>query len=50
MARPNIYPIYELLELGKGPVLQIESYRISMTHGNNWISERSSDEDPVLIE
>ena len=45
----NIYPIYELLEHGKGPVLWIQSCRISMTQGNNRISERSPSEDPVLI-
>ena len=46
---PNIYPIYELLEHMKGLVLQIQSYRISMTQGNNRKSERSPSEDPVLI-
>ena len=45
---PNIYSIYELLEHVKGPVLQIQSCRISMTQGNNRISERSPNKDPVL--
>ena len=49
LAHPNIYPIYELLECMKGPVLQIQSCRISMTQGNNRISKRSPSEDPVLI-
>lgn len=45
---PNIHPISELLECMKGPVLQIQSCKISMTQGNK-ISERSPVEDPVLI-
>jgi hypothetical protein len=36
-----IYPIDELLEL---------SCRISMTQGNNRMSEKSLSEDPVLVE
>ena len=35
LAHPNIYSTYELLELMKVLVLQIQSYRISMTQGNN---------------
>ena len=50
LTHPNIYSIYELLEHVKGPVLQIQSCRISMTQGNNRISERSPSEVPVLIE
>ena len=50
LAHPNIYPINELLECMKGLVLQIQNYRISMTQGNNRISERSPSEVPVLIE
>ena len=38
---PNIYPMYELLEHMKGLVLQIQSYRLSMTQSNNRVSERS---------
>ena len=49
MAHPNIYPIYELLECVKVPVLQIQNYRISMTQGNDRISERSPSEVPVLM-
>jgi hypothetical protein len=44
---PNIYPIYELLEHMKGLVLQTQSYRISMTQGNNRKSERSPSIDSV---
>lgn len=49
LAHPNIYPIYELLEHVKGPVLQIQSFRISMTQGNNRITKRSPGEDTVLV-
>ena len=42
MAYPNIYPIMECM---KKPVLQIQNYRISMTQGNNRISEKSPSED-----
>ena len=49
LAHPNIYPIYELLECVKVPVLQIQNYRISMTQGNDRISERSPSEVPVLM-
>jgi hypothetical protein len=48
----NIYPLYELLEYMKGLVLQIQRYRMSLTHCNhriNVISERNPHEDPVLI-
>ena len=44
---PNIS---ELLEYMKKLVLQIQSYRISMTQGNNRISERNPNEIPVLLE
>ena len=37
LAHPNIYPTYELLELVKGPVLQTQSCRISMTQGNTGV-------------
>lgn len=43
-----IYPTYELLELQKGPVLQNQSIRISMTQSNNRISEGNPREDPVV--
>jgi hypothetical protein len=49
VAHPNIYPIYELLEHVKKPVLQIQSCRLSMTQGNNRRSGRGPGEDPVLI-
>lgn len=46
---PQIYSIYEPLEHVKRLVLQIQSGRISMTQGNNGISERRPDEDPALL-
>lgn len=46
LAHPNFYPIYKLMEHVKGLVLQIQSFRISMTKGNYSISERS----PVRIQ
>lgn len=49
LARPTIYPICELLKHGKGLLLQIQGCRVSMTQGNNRISERCPDEDPVLV-
>ena len=49
LAHPNIYPIDELLKYMKGPVLQIQNYRMSMTQGNNRISEKSPGEVLVLI-
>lgn len=49
MARPNIYPVYELLERVKGPVLQIQSYMVSMAQVNNRISERSPVGDLIFI-
>ena len=49
LAYPNICPIYELLKHVKGPLLQIQSCRISMTQGNSRISKRSPSEDPVLM-
>ena len=49
LTHPNIYTSHELQEYGKGPFLQIQSYRIFMTWDSNRISERSPGEDPVLI-
>jgi hypothetical protein len=49
LAHPNVHLICELLERAKGPVLQIQSFRNSMTQGNSRISERSPGEDPVLM-
>lgn len=49
LAHPIIDLIYDLLELVKGPVLQIRSCRIFVTQGNNRISERRPCEDLVLI-
>ena len=40
LAHPNIHLFFELLERVKGLDLQSQSYRISMTQGNNWISKR----------
>lgn len=50
MAHLNIYPICKLLECVKGLVLQIQNYRIYITHANNRISERSPCEDLLFIE
>jgi len=49
VAHPKIYLIYGLLECGKGPVLLTQSCRISMTLGNNKVTERSPGEDPVSM-
>jgi hypothetical protein len=35
LAHTNTFPIYELLVHKKMLILQIQSYRISMTQGNN---------------
>ena len=48
LAHYNIYPIYELLECRKEPVLQIQGCRISMIQGIR-IPKRSPCEDPVLM-
>ena len=50
LAHPNIYPIDELPECMKWPVLHIQKYGVSLTQSNNRISERSSSEVPVLTE
>jgi hypothetical protein len=49
LAHPNFCPNYELLDHGKRLVLQIQSCKISMMQGNNWKSQRSPGEDPVLM-
>ena len=49
LPHPNIYPIYELPELMKEPVMQIQSFRISMAQGNDKIPKGIPSEDPVLI-
>ena len=49
VAHPYTYPICGLLEHEKGMAPQIQSCRISMTQGNNRISERSPIEGPRLI-
>jgi hypothetical protein len=49
LAQPNNYPISELWEHFKGPVLQNQNCRIFMTQDNSRISEGSPDEHPVLI-
>ena len=46
---PSIYPIYELMEHVKRQGQQIQSYRISMTQGNNRIYQRSPNKNPVWI-
>lgn len=50
MAYPKIYPIRELLEYMKDPVLHTQNYRISVTQGNNGISDRSPGKVLVLTE
>jgi hypothetical protein len=45
---PKLHTTYKLLKCMKGPVIQIQSHRISKTQGNNRILE-SPDEDPVFI-
>lgn len=49
LAHPNIYPLNELLQCLKEPVLQIQNNSISTTQGNKRRSERSPSEFPVLI-
>ena len=49
LAQPTMHIIFELLEYVKGPVPLIQRCRISMTQGNNRITGRSPDEDPVLM-
>jgi hypothetical protein len=49
LVHPNIYPIYELLEHVKGPVLQTQSCRISMTQGNNRLSEQRPRARPIAM-
>jgi len=44
LAHPNIYPICELLEHMRGPVLQSQSCRVSMTQGN----KENAGENPGL--
>ena len=46
LAHPKIYPISELLEYMKGLV---QNHGISMTQGNNRVSERSPSEVSGLI-
>jgi hypothetical protein len=48
LAHPKIYIICDLLGFMKGLVLQIQSCKISMTHGNTRITRSSSSEDPIL--
>lgn len=49
VAHPKIRLNYEMLEHMIWPDLQIQSYRTSMTQGNNRISKRSPSGGPVLI-
>ena len=46
---PSIHFNWEQLEHMEGLVLQIQSYTITLTQGNNRISERNNNEDSVLI-
>ena len=47
VALPKIYIICKLLKHVKGPILKIQSCRISMTQGNNRITGRSPGKDSV---
>ena len=47
LAHPNIYLIYDLLELLKESVLQILNFLVSMTQSNNNIFARSHSKDIV---
>ena len=49
LTHPNIYPTDELLEGMYWPVLLIQNYRISTTQGNNRLSKRSPNDDPVYL-
>lgn len=49
MAHTHFYLISELLGCIKGPVLQIQGYRLSMTPSNSRTPKRSYSEVPVLI-
>lgn len=44
----QIYPIDDLLESLKGPVLQIQNYRNSMKQNSDRMSKKSPSEDPEL--
>lgn len=46
---PNILPIYHALEHVKEADTQTQSFRISITYGNNRITKRSSNEGPASI-
>ncbi|ERE80351.1 small conductance calcium-activated potassium channel protein 2 [Cricetulus griseus] len=49
LVHPNIYPIYDLLEFVKGPVLQNENCGISVTQAHSRISQMSFSEGPVMM-
>ena len=49
LAHPKICIICEWLGCMKGPVLLIQSCRISMTQGNNRITGMRPGDDPVLM-
>ena len=46
---PSIYPISELLKCVKGPFLQSQSCRISITQGNSRSFQRKTGENTVVI-
>lgn len=48
LAHINIH-FYEMLEHVRRPDLQLQSYKISMTQGNNKIFEKRPSEVPVSI-
>ena len=49
LSHPNILFFSELLGHEMGWDLQIQSYRISITQGMNWMSKRSPNEGQLLI-
>lgn len=49
LAHPNIYTIDGLLECVNGSIPQNQNYRISITQGNNRMSRKSPNEEPVLL-
>lgn len=47
---PKVFIICGWLRYRKEPVLLLQSYKISITLGNNRITGRSPDEDPIQME
>ena len=49
MSHSKIFTMYKQLRCVKGPVLLIQSSRISNTQGNNRITKRRPSEDLILM-